>query len=157
LLAVARALEDLALGDAARGVFRRLRADDLALRAAWPGTAPAMSDRLFALHALRLCLIHRIWLLAVAVPEFSPRHGITREGLVHRLLRLDVEDAVELLEQVFPAAPPPEEALDFFEPPSPRHGGYGREQQEIVQPLRLAFALVREISAVVSLECGAFG
>jgi phosphoenolpyruvate carboxylase len=157
LLAVARALEDLALGDAARGVFRRLRADDLALRAAWPGTAPAMSDRLFALHALRLCLIHRIWLLAVTVPEFSPRHGITREGLVHRLLRLDVEAAVDLLEQVFPAAPPPEEALDFYEPPSPRHGGYGREQQEIVQPLRAAFALVRDISAVVSLECGAFG
>jgi phosphoenolpyruvate carboxylase len=157
LLAVARALEDLALGDAARGVFRRLRADDLALRAAWPGAAPSMSDRLFALHALRLCLIHRIWLLAVTVPEFSPRHGITREGLVHRLLRLDVEAAVELLEQVFPAAPPPEESLDFFEPPSPRHGGYGREQQEIVQPLRMAFALVREISAVVSLECGAFG
>jgi phosphoenolpyruvate carboxylase len=157
LLAVARALEELALGDAARAVFRRLRVDDLALRAAWPDAAPAMSDRLFALHALRLCLIHRIWLLAVTVPDFSPRHGITREGLVLRLLRLDVEAAVDLLEQVFPTMPPPEEALDFHEPPSPRHGGYGREQEEIIQPLRALFALVREVSAVVSLECGAFG
>jgi phosphoenolpyruvate carboxylase len=162
LVAVARALEELGLGDPARGVFRRLKADDLALRAAWPESgdrqsAPRMSDRLFALHALRLCLIHRIWLVAVSVPDFSPRHGIAREGLVRRLLRLDVEAAVDLLDQVFPAAPPPEEALDFCEPASPRHGGYGREQEEIIQPLRAMFALVREVSAVVSLECGAFG
>ncbi|MBO1076371.1 phosphoenolpyruvate carboxylase [Roseomonas marmotae] len=157
LLAVARALEELALGDAARGVFRRLRADDLMLRAAWPGQAPRMSDRLFALHALRLFLIHRIWLVAVSVPDFSPRHGITREDLVRRLLRLDVEAAVEHLDQVFPTTPPPEESLDFYEAPSPRHGGYGREQEEIIEPLRAMFSLVREISAVVSLDCGAFG
>jgi phosphoenolpyruvate carboxylase len=158
LLAVARVLEEQGLGDVARGVFRRLKADDLALRAAWPDEIePRMSDRLFALHALRLCLIHRIWLLAVGVPDFSPRHGIARDGLVRRLLRLDVEAAVALLDQVFPVAPPPEEALDFFEPPSPRHGGYGREQEEIIAPLRDLFALVREVSAVVSLECGAFG
>lgn len=157
LLAVARALEELGLGDPARGVFRRLKADDLRLRAAWPGGAPIMEDRLFALHALRLCLIHRIWLLAVAVPDFSPRHGVTREGLVRRLLRLDVPAAADLLDQVFPTAPPPEEALDFCEPPAPRHSGYGREQEEIVAPLRAMFALVREVSAVVSLECGAFG
>lgn len=157
LLAVARALEELGLGDPARGVFRRLKADDLALRAAWPGEVPAMSDRLFALHALRLCLIHRIWLIAVTVPDFSPRHGVTREGLVQRLLRLDVDAAVDLLEQVFPADAPPEAALDFAEPPAPRHGGYGREQAEIIRPLRELFALVREVSAIVSLECGAFG
>jgi phosphoenolpyruvate carboxylase len=166
LLAVARALEEMDLGDAARGVFRRLKADDLALRAAWPPAteapggepdAPRMSDRLFALHALRMCLIHRIWLLAVTVPDFSPRHGITREGLVRRLLRLDVEAAVDLLDQVFPATPPPEEGLDFFEPASPRRGGYGREQEEVILPLQALFSLVREVSAVVSLECGAFG
>ncbi|WP_307139829.1 phosphoenolpyruvate carboxylase [Pseudoroseomonas cervicalis] len=157
LLAVARALEELELGDPARAVLRRLKADDLALRAAWPGGAPGMSDRLFALHALRLCLIHRIWLIAVTVPDFSPRHGLTREGLVRRLLRLDVEAAVELLEQVFPAQDPPEASLDFAEPASPRHGGYGQEQAEIIRPLRELFALVREVSAVVSLECGGFG
>jgi phosphoenolpyruvate carboxylase len=157
LLAVATALEGLGLGDPARAVFRRLKADDLALRAAWPGQVPAMSDRLFALHALRLCLIHRIWLLAVGVPDFSPRHGVTRDGLVQRLLRLDVEAAVALLDQVFPAAAAPAEALDYAEPPAPRHGGYGREQEEIIRPLRELFALVREVSAVVSLECGAFG
>ncbi|MFC7607426.1 hypothetical protein [Teichococcus aestuarii] len=143
---MATALEELRLGDPARAVFRRLKADDLALRAAWPSDlpippgaigggpgVPRMSDRLFALHALRLCLIHRIWLLAVEVPDFSPRHGLTREGLVQRLLRLDVEGAVALLDQVFPIADPPGAELDFAEPPAPRHGGYGREQEEIIR------------------------
>jgi phosphoenolpyruvate carboxylase len=157
LVAVATALGTLGLADPARAVFRRLKADDLMLRAAWPDAAPGMSDRLFALHALRLCLIHRIWLLAVVVPDFSPRHGVTRDGLVQRLLRLDVPGAVDLLEQVFPAEDPPGAALDFAEPPAARHGGYGRERDEILRPLREMFSLVREISAVISLECGAFG
>ncbi|MBD0274190.1 MAG: phosphoenolpyruvate carboxylase, partial [Acetobacteraceae bacterium] len=157
LEAVARALEAMGLGDPARAVFRRLLADDAALRAAWPGGAPRMPDRLFALHALRLCLIHRVWLLAVRVPDFSPRHGVTREALVRRLLRLDVAGAADLLDKVFPSGPSPEAGLDFAEPPSPRHAGYGREQAELVAPLRALFAAIREVSAVVSLECGAFG
>ncbi|MFC3126067.1 phosphoenolpyruvate carboxylase [Pseudoroseomonas globiformis] len=162
LLAVAGALGELGLADPARTVFRRLKADDLALRNAWPsagtmGDPPRMSDRLFSLHALRLCLIHRIWLLAVEVPDFSPRHGVTRHGLVQRLLRLDVPGAVDLLEQVFPAEDPPGAMLDFAEPPATRHGGYGEEQARILRPLREMFSLIREISAIISLECGAFG
>ena len=157
LTAVARALESAGLGDPVRRTFRRLAADETALRHAWPDDAPRMSDRLFAVHAARLLLIHRIWLLAVAIPEFSPRHGVTREGLVGRLLRLDVEAAAALLDQVFPAGDPPAAGLDFGETPTPRHGGYGREREGLIEPLRALFALVREASAVVSLECGAFG
>jgi phosphoenolpyruvate carboxylase len=138
-------------------VFRRLLADHAALRAAWPGEAPRMSDRLFAVHAVRLCLIHRVWLLAVSVPDFSPRHGITRQELVRRLLRLDVVGATALLDSVFPSGPPPDAGLDFAEPPAPRRTGYGREQAELVGPLRELFAAIREASAVVSLECSAFG
>jgi phosphoenolpyruvate carboxylase len=157
LASVARALEGLGLGDPARAVFRRLLADHAALRAAWPGEAPRMPDRLFALHAVRLCLVHRVWLLAVRVPDFSPRHGVTREELLRRLLRLDVAGATALLDRVFPSGPLPDAGLDFAEPPSPRRTGYGREQAELVAPLGELFAAIREASAVVSLECGAFG
>jgi phosphoenolpyruvate carboxylase len=157
LAAVARALDGLGLGDPARAVFRHLLADEAALRAAWPGGAPVMSNRLFALHAVRLCLIHRVWLLAVRVPDFSPRHGVTRDALLRRLLRLDVAGATALLDRVFPAGPPPDAELDFAEPAAPRRAGYGREQAELVGPLRGLFAAIREVSAVVSLECGAFG
>ena len=159
LAAVATALEEQGLGDSVRRTFRRLLADDTALRAAWPaeGAPPRMSDRLFAVHAVRLLLIHRIWMRAVNIPEFSPRHGVTRDGLLRRLLRLDVEEAATLLDQVFPAHEPPSAALDYGEPPAPRHGGYGREHAELMEPLRELFAMVREASAVVSLECGAHG
>ncbi|MBD0270543.1 MAG: phosphoenolpyruvate carboxylase, partial [Acetobacteraceae bacterium] len=157
LAEVARALDDLGLGDPARAVFRRLLADHAALRAAWPGEAPRMPDRLFAVHAVRLCLMHRVWLLAVRVPDFSPRHGVTREALLRRLLRLDVAGATALLDQVFPSGPPPDAGLDFVEPPAPRHAGYGREQAELIEPLRALSDAVRDASAVVSLECGAFG
>ena len=54
------------------------------------------------LHALRVALIGRIWLLAMAIPEFSPRHGVTREALVARLLRLDVPAALVILGEVVP-------------------------------------------------------
>lgn len=161
LMRVARALEDLGLTDPTRRVLRRLLADDIRLRGAWPKeggyVAPAMSDRLFALHALRLCLIHRIWLIAVEMPDFSPRHSVTREGLVQRLLRLDVEGAADVFDAVFPVVEPAGASLDFAEPPTPRHGGYGREHEEITEPLRELFAMVREVSAVVTLECDAFG
>lgn len=82
---------------------------------------------------------------------------MTREGLVQRLLRLDVEGAADLFDAVFPAVEPAGASLDFAEPPTPRHGGYGREHAEITEPLRELFAMVREVSAVVTLECDAFG
>ena len=55
-------------------MFRRISADHLALRVTWPDV-PHMANREMLLHALRLALIHRIWLLATEIPDFSPRHG----------------------------------------------------------------------------------
>jgi phosphoenolpyruvate carboxylase len=157
LMAVAGALERLDLSAAVRRMFRRLQADQLALRAAWP-ELPRMPDRLVLVHALRLALIHRIWLLAVRLPEFSPRHGATREALIRGMLQLDVERALALLDEVFPAAPDPGTDLDFHEPAPSRDGAsYAREHAELFAPMERLFALVRECSAVVSHEVGAFG
>lgn len=63
--------------------------------------------QLALLNALRLALIHRIWLFAVALPEFSPRHDATREALVRGILQLDVERALKLLAEAFSATPDP--------------------------------------------------
>jgi len=157
LMAVAEALERLDLSAPVRRMLRRLQADHLALRAAWP-ELPRMPDRLVLLHALRLALIHRIWLLAVRVPEFSPRHGATREGVLRGILQLDVERALALLGEVFPAAGDPAAGLDFAEAAPPRDGtSYAREHAELFQPMDALFALVRECSAAISHEVGAFG
>ena len=90
LVAVARALERLDIWAAAQSMFRRVQADHLALRVSWP-EAPHMATREVLLHALRLALIHRIWLLATEISDFSPRHGVTRPMLEAAILRLEIE------------------------------------------------------------------
>lgn len=156
LATVATALESLGLAAPVRRLFRRLQADGLALDAAWrTGSA---SDRLVAIHALRIAAIHRIWLLAARIPDFSPRHGVTRAALVSRILRLDVPAAVDLLEEVFPSLPDPAAAMDFAEPAGPREATtYEAEHAEILAPMRRWFALVREGSAAIVHEVGSFG
>lgn len=157
LIGVAGALERLDLSAPVRKMFRRLHADHLALRAAWPDL-PAMPDRLVLLHALRLALIHRIWLLAASVPDFSPRHGVTLEGIMRRILMLDVDPALALLAEVFPAAGDPAAGLDFHEPAPARAGAsYAAEHAALLGPMRGLFGLVRECSAAISHEVGAFG
>ncbi|WP_188965331.1 phosphoenolpyruvate carboxylase [Neoroseomonas lacus] len=157
LTAVSSALERLGLASATRRMFRRLQADHQALRAAWPDL-PVMQDRLVLAHAVRLCLAQRLWLLAVSLPEFSPRHGATRDSLVARLLQLDVPPVLDLLGEIFPAAPDPSSGLDFGEPAGPRDGtSYAAEHAAIFGPMAVIFGLVRECSAVISHEVGAFG
>ena len=76
LVAVARALERLGLAAPVAAMFRRVQADHLALRSAWPGGAPRMAGREVLLHALRLALIQRIWLVATAIPRLlAPARG----------------------------------------------------------------------------------
>jgi phosphoenolpyruvate carboxylase len=117
-----------------------------------------MPDRLVLVHALRLALLQRIWLLAARLPEFSPRHGATREALIRGILQLDVERALALLAEVFPAAPDPATGLDFHEAAPSRDGtSYAREHAAIFAPMGRMFGMVRECSAIVSHEVGAFG
>lgn len=156
LIAVAEALEALGLAAPVRRLMRRLQRDGLLLDAAW--SAERASDRLVALHAVRIAAIHRIWLLAARIPDFSPRHGVTRAGLIGRILRLDVPAAVDLLEEVFPRWPDPAAAMDFAEPAGPRaEATYETEHATLFAPMRAWFALLREGSAAIAHEVGAFG
>ncbi len=157
LIAVARALERLDLWADVQAMFRRVQADHLALRAAWPDM-PRMAGREILLHALRLAVIQRIWLIATEIPEFSPRFGVTRNGLEAAMLRLDVPDALKLLGEIFPAVSDPIAEQDYGEPPAPRAvGSYVREQTTIIAPIRELFEIMREIATAISHEVGAFG
>src|ERR1700760_1168927 len=117
-----------------------------------------MAAREVVLHALRLATIQRIWLLAAEIPDFSPRHGVTRQGLETALLRLDLANALALLGEIFPAAPSPSARYDYGEPPAPQGtGSYEREHARIFQPIGEMFEIVREIATAVAHEVGAFG
>jgi phosphoenolpyruvate carboxylase len=157
LAGVARALERLDIWAQAQSMFRRIQADHLALRVAWPD-APQMKTREVLLHALRLALIQRIWLLATGIPDFAPRHGLTRHDLDAVILRLDIEPALQLLAEIFPNTPDPAAEADFAEPAAPRSiAAYAREHDEIFAPMSRWFALVREIATAITHEVGAFG
>jgi phosphoenolpyruvate carboxylase len=157
LTAVAGGLEQLGIWSEVLAMFRRVHADHLALRAAWPD-APEMEDRELLLHALRLACIHRIWIMTATIPDFAPRLGVMRTGLQQRLLRLDVPAALTTLGRIFPSALDDISGSDFGEPgTSPNVLGYGREHAEIFTPIGRYFALVREISTAVCHEVGAFG
>jgi len=157
LVSVARALERLDIWAAAQSMFRRISADHLALRVAWPD-APHMATREILLHALRLALIHRIWLLATEISDFSPRHGVTRHVLEAAILRLDIDASLQLLAEIFPAAPDPAADCDYGEPAPPRAtAAYAREHREIFAPMRRLFDMVREIATAITHDVGAFG
>ncbi len=157
LVHVADALTGLGLWAPMQGTMRRAQADQVLLRRVWPDL-PHMADRETLLHALRLAIIGRVWLLAVQVPDFSPRHGATPEGLRARLLRLDVAATLDLLAEVFPRDSGAAAKRDFGEPPGPgAHASYAGEHERIFEPMRRLFGLTREITAALSHEVGAFG
>ena len=157
LVSVAQALERLDLWAVVQSMFRRVQADHLALRAAWPD-APAMAARELLLHALRLALTHRIWLLATRIPEFSPRHGVTRRHLEAAMLRLEIPAALTLLAEIFPQAPDASADCDYAEPAGPRAAqAYAMEHAQVFAPMRRQFDLAREIATAITHEVGAFG
>ena len=157
LTSVARALDRLGLWQPVRAMSLRIQMDYLALADVWPGR-PRMQAAEVLLHALRIAAIQRIWLLGTAIPEFSPRHGLTRAALEDRLLRLDVPACLALVAEIFPNRPDPAAARDYAEPPGRRNAvSYRREHAEIFEPIRQLFATVREISAAITHEVGAFG
>ncbi len=157
LMTVARALDRLALWQPVTAMSRRIQLDYLALAEAWPD-APHMAAEEMLLHALRIAAIQRIWLLGTEIPEFSPRHGVTRQALEDRLIRLDVPACLQLLAEIFPTAPDPAAARDYAEPAGRRNTvSYGREHAAVFEPIRRLFAAVREIGAAITHSVGAFG
>ena len=156
LMTIARALEAFDLAPRLRRLFRRLAADWLALKPILQGEK--MPPRLVLLHALRLAAIHRIWLLATHIPDFSPRDGLDWGALIQRVVRLEMGFALDQLDEIFPVTQDPATALDFGEPPGPREARtYEHEHNTLFEPMGHWFEIVRDISAAIQHEVGAYG
>ncbi len=157
LALLSKGLERLDLWGSTQSMFRRIQADHLDLRTAWPD-APRMALSEVLLHAMRLTIIERIWLLSTRIPYFSPRYGFNRESLDEQVLRLEIPNVLAQMAEIFPRASDQSAAMDFREPSGPRfENAYTRENAEIFEPMRRLFEQLREISIVVMHEVGAFG
>jgi phosphoenolpyruvate carboxylase len=152
-------------------VLRRLQGDYLLLRQAFAeagggesaGASPGIEDRneVALLHALRISIIHRLYLLASHIPDFTPHDGFTRDDLVQRILRLDVDNAVAMLKDIFPKSEKTNGAPhDWAEPASYAPDAaqtYEQEHATIFDPLAVYFRLVKEIGAAITHRIGAIG
>ncbi|GAA08267.1 phosphoenolpyruvate carboxylase [Acetobacter tropicalis] len=155
-LSLMRDLEKLDFSADLQAMFRRIQADHLALREAWED-APHGSDRLRVLHAVRIALIERIWLLACRIPFFMPRSGFNRDVMMQQILCLEIPAVLKEMDHIFPSGTAASD-LDFHEPRGPREESiYINEHRDIFIPMRQIFELVREISVAVMHDIGAFG
>lgn len=154
-------------------IFRELYRDWCALR---HGTCPPeaegkgycltdfanaeASDNLCLLHAIRVALIHRVYMLAMKIPPFSPRHSMTPERLVQHILHLDIPFAVEELVRIYPPSQENPDLAAFGEPStyvSEESENYIAENARIFAPMLAVHDLIRRVSAGVAHRAGFIG
>jgi phosphoenolpyruvate carboxylase len=174
LLELATVMERAALHERLKRIWRTFLRDYLALAAALrehrrrtrhAGAEPiavdaASRDSMHQLNALRIALIQELYQLASHVPDFSDRHELTREGLLARLVQLDIDPSLAKLGEIFPMAEGDDEALDFGEPTtyeSAEGQSYRQEHLLIFQPMGRLYELIRQISSAVIYNVGALG
>jgi phosphoenolpyruvate carboxylase len=165
LRAISHLLEPHDIHASLARIRRRFHADFLLLREALEDAGavaadvPVETEELALLHAIRVALIHRIYLLATRIPDFTPQDGMTRADALRRLLHLDVEDTVATLREVFPRRQTLD-GTDFAEPASYRSDAsrtYEREHETILDPIEAHFDLLRCIGAALTHHIGAVG
>ncbi len=174
LLELAAVMERAALHERLKRIWRTFLRDYLALAAALrehrrrtrhAGAEPiavdaASRDSMHQLNALRIALIQELYQLASHVPDFSDRHELTRDGLMARLVQLDIDASLAKLGEIFPMTEGDDEALDFGEPTtyeSAEGQSYRQEHVLIFQPMGRLYELIRRISSAVIYNVGALG
>ena len=142
---------------AADGGGRDGNGDNGSLQVVVPET---MTEDLRLLHVIRITLIQRIYMLATHIPEFSLRHDLSPEELRARILRLEIEEALETLRVIFPQDNTAGRPEDFGEPAtyeSDTGQSYAREHARIFGPMGKLYELVRRTSSGVNHIIGAVG
>jgi len=117
-----------------------------------------LRDELLLIHALRIALIHEIFVLAAKLPEFSYQFGHSYTDIIHRIIQLDCDGAGEVLRKIFP---PTSDHMkqDYGEESSYKRGktDYGRIHREIVNPIITKATQVRLLGQAVVNFIGAYG
>ncbi|HWA44350.1 MAG TPA: phosphoenolpyruvate carboxylase [Hypericibacter adhaerens] len=149
-------------------IFRVLQADYLDLVAGLGaaeaetgiGLPPALRRDLHLLHAIRIALIQRIFLLSTHIPAFTDRHGITPEQLMAKILHLEIDAAVAILGRIFPVVEERVDQAAFGEPASYRSEeaqSYEAEHRRIFEPMAHLYELVRRTGSAITHIIGAVG
>lgn len=117
---------------------------------------------LLILHIIRVCVIQRMFLLAVGVPEFAMDNDFTKDDIAQDILGMEIPAALSELRATFPVCKGESEfdKGDYGEP-SDYHDelnrDYSYEHQTIFAPLEECYDLCRRISVAISCGIGAHG
>jgi phosphoenolpyruvate carboxylase len=104
-------------------------------------------------------LVLQLYDLATRVPDFGPQMGTTRDRTILRLLHLDINGAVDVLERIF-SLQTATQAEDFGETANYRSEDqltYEAEHAQVFRPLREHFELVRRVSSAIIHHIGFLG
>ena len=115
---------------------------------------------LLLLHAVRIALIHEMFLLAARLPKFSDRQVSSSDETIQALLNLDVEHALKVLRTAFPVSGADTDAKAFGEEATYHtdvEHGYEKEHRELFAPLEELYDMTRRISIAVAHISGAVG
>lgn len=112
------------------------------------------------LHALRLCLIQNIFILAAQIPSFATRDGVSYAETVDSVLHLDIPRAMTIWRQAFPPSLVPPD-LQKLEAPATyipaQHSDYGELDARLLKPIEDAYDLLRQISTGIGHFFSAIG
>ena len=125
-----------------------------------PDMVNECDEDLLLLHAMRIALIHEIFLLVSRLPKFSDLNDTSSGDLINELLNLDVEHALGILRKAFPVSGVSAGAKEFGEEATystDAEHGYEQEHRELFQPLEDYYDLTRRISSAVAHMSGAVG
>ena len=117
-------------------------------------------DELLLMHGIRVAIFHEIFLLSVRIPKFSDQAGTSREEVIAKLIRFDVEDAVKTLRKIFPAGKTKRSNLDLNESSnyiSEINIDYSKEEKNIFRQLEALYECARRVSTGISHFIGAVG
>ena len=143
-----------------RRLIEELIASDASARSAVVEVPDAVRDNSQLLHALRLALMQRIYLLSTHIPDFSDRNEITLDEMHAQIVHLDITEVIAALDEIFPRTDDSASDAEFGETASYENESaqsYEVEHARIFQPAARLYELVRRISTGVTYSLGAVG
>lgn len=157
-------LADLLEGDdrhvAALELATRLRVDELLLHRLLAETGEdrkvlesADRDSLALLHALRIALMQALFLKAARIPRFSSRNDISRLDIMELVFELRIPEAVALLREAWPHAPPRPDDFAVDEPsdyPDATAADYAEINRLLIDPMESLHARLLDISVAIA-------
>ncbi len=116
---------------------------------------------LHALHAVRQAMIMHGFMLVAELPAFSPRHDLSRAGILDYAMELRFDALADVLEEIFPAKRPSAAALSGIreegDASEDAARGYPEIHVGVIAPLRAIHQAIREIGVGLSHFYGAYG